>query len=143
MLLKADPNQPAYNDLALAIESIPDDGAALDGLIRAAAGLNKIYDVQSRLSKLAAAPEHKAAQLALSRVLASQGNIEAAVKLPIDQLQANPADVQALEQLASILSDIGDAARREPAVQRLVKQAPKTTGAPNYAASLFFLQGGV
>jgi len=96
MLLQADANQPAYNDLAQVVESNPNDVAALDGLVRAAAGLNKIYDVQSRLSKLAAAPEHKAAQLALSRVLASQGNIEAAVRIPFDQLQANPADVQAL-----------------------------------------------
>jgi len=141
MLLKADANQPAYNDLARVVESSPNDVAALDGLVRAAAGLNKIYDVQSRLSKLAAAPEHKAAQLALSRVLASQGNIEAAVSLPLDQLQANPADVPALEQLASILSDIGDAARLEPVVQRLVKEAPKSTWSHYYAASLFFIQG--
>jgi Flp pilus assembly protein TadD len=141
MLLKADANQPAYDDLARVLESNPDDTAALDGLIRAAAGLNKIYDVQSRLSRLAAAPDHRAAQLALSRVLASQGNIEAAVKIPIDQLQSNPADVQALEQLASILSDIGDAARLEPVVQRLVKEAPKNTWSHYYAASLFFIQG--
>ena len=141
MLLKADANQPAYDDLARVLESNPDDTAALDGLIRAAASLNKIYDVQSRLSKLAAAPAHKAAQLALSRVLASQGNIEAAVRIPLDQLQANPADVQALEQLASILSDIGDAGRLEPVVQRLVKEAPKSTWSHYYAASLFFIQG--
>jgi spermidine synthase len=141
MLLKADAGQPAYDDLARVLESIPDDIAALDGLIRAAAGLNKIYDVQSRLSKLAAAPAHKAAQLALSRVLASQGNIEAAARIPIEQLQLNPSDVQALEQLASILSDIGDAARLEPVVQRLVNEAPKSTWSHYYAASLFFSQG--
>ena len=141
MLLKADANQPAYDDLARVLESNPDDTAALDGLIRAAAGLNRIYDVQSRLSKLAAAPAHRAAQLALSRVLASQGNIEAAVKIPIEQLQTNPADVQALEQLASILSDIGDATRLEPVVQQLVKEAPRNTWSHYYAASLFFIQG--
>ena len=56
-------------------------------------------------------------------------------------LQANPADVPALEQLASILSDIGDAGRLEPVVQRLVKEAPKNTWAHYYAASLFFIQG--
>ena len=141
MLLKADANRPAYEDLARVLESDPNDAAALDGLIRAAAGLNKIYDVQSRLSKLAAVPEHKAAQLALSRVLASQGSIEAAVRIPVDQLQANPADVQSLEQLASILSDIGDAARLEPVVQRLLREAPKSTWSHYYAASLFFIQG--
>src|SRR4030095_3653668 len=57
------------------------------------------------------------------------------------QLQANPADVQALEQLASILSDIGDAPRREPVVKRLGKEAPKSTWSHYYAASLFFIQG--
>ncbi len=141
MLLEAEAFQPAYDDLARAIESRPHDTAALEKLIRASAALNKIYDVESRLKKLAADPAHKAAQLALSRVLASQGNIEAAVRLPLDQLQANPADVPALEQLASILSDIGDASRLEPVVQRLVKEAPKNTWAHYYASSLFFIQG--
>jgi spermidine synthase len=141
MLLKAEAFQPAYDDLGRALESRPDDTAALEGLIRAAAALNKIYDVESRLKKLAADPAQKAAQLALSRVLASQGNMEAAVRLPFDQLQANPADVPALEQLASIFSDIGDAGRLEPVVQRLVKEAPKYTWSHYYAASLFFIQG--
>ena len=49
MLLKADASQPAYDDLSRVVESNPDDTAALDGLVRAAASLNKIYDVQSRL----------------------------------------------------------------------------------------------
>ena len=47
----------------------------------------------------------------------------------------------ALEQLASILSDVGDAARLEPVVQRLVKEAPKSTWSHYYASSLFFHQG--
>ena len=75
------------------------------------------------------------------RMLCSQGNIDAAVRIPLDQLQANPADVPALEQLASILSDIGDAGRLEPVVQRLIKEAPKNTWSHYYAASLFFIQG--
>ncbi|HUQ86546.1 MAG TPA: fused MFS/spermidine synthase [Vicinamibacterales bacterium] len=141
MLLKAEAFQPAYEDLARTVESHPDDTAALDGLIRAAASINKIYDLESRLRKLAADPTHKAAQLALSRVLASQGNIDQAVRIPVDQLQADPGDVPALEQLASILSDIGDAGRLEPVVQRLIKEAPKNTWSHYYAASLFFIQG--
>ena len=46
----------------------------------------------------------------------------------------------ALEQLASILST-RDADRLEPVVQRLVKEAPKSTWAHYYASSLFFQQG--
>jgi tetratricopeptide (TPR) repeat protein len=140
MLFKADAHQPAYDDLASAIESNPNDAAALDGLLRSAATLNKMYDVQSRLKRLAANPANKGTQLALSRVLASQGNIEAALRLPLDQLQANPADVPALEQLASVLSDIGDASRLAPVVQRLVNDAPKNTWSHYYASSLFFIQ---
>jgi len=61
----------------------------------------------------------------------------------IDLLDArdHEADVPALEQLASVLSDIGDARRLEPVVQRLVKEAPKNTWSHYYAASLFFIQG--
>ena len=52
-----------------------------------------------------------------------------------------PGDVPALEQLASILSDIGDAERLEPVVQRLAQEAPKSTWSHYYAAtSLFFQQ---
>ena len=141
MLFRSDAHQPAYDDLARALQSIPNDTAALDGLVRASASLNKIYDVQTKLTEFSVDPSHKAAQLALSRVLASQGNIEAAVRIPVDQLQANPADVPALEQLASILSDAGDARRLEPVVQRLIKEAPKNSWAHYYAASLFFIQG--
>ena len=118
----------------------PNDPAALDGLVRAAASLNKIYTAQTFLQTLAAAPENRAAQLALSRVLASQGNIEGAIRIPFEQLKTTPADVPALEQLASVLSDIGDAGRLEPVVQRLVKEAPRNPWAHYYAGSLFFLQ---
>jgi spermidine synthase len=140
MLFKADAFQPAYDDLARALTSEPNDAAALDGLVRSAASLSKMYSAQTFLQSLAADPTHKAAQLALSRVLASQGNIEASVRLPLEQLKVNPSDVAALEQLASIFSDIADAPRLEPVVQSLLQQAPKSTWAHYYAASLFFIQ---
>jgi spermidine synthase len=141
MLVKADAYQPAYEDLARALESDPNDPETLEGLLRSAASSSKMYDVQSRLTKLAANPANKGAQLALSRALASQGSVEAAIRLPLDQLQVSPGDVPALEQLASVLSDIGDAGRLDPVVQRLVKEAPKNTWSHYYAASLFFIQG--
>ena len=140
MLFKADAYQPAYDDLSRALTASPNDAAALEGLVRSAASLNKIYSAQTFLQTLAADPSHKAAQLALSRVLASQGNVEAAVRIPLEHLKTNPSDVPALEQLASVLSDVGDATRLEPVVQRLVQEAPKNTWSHYYAASLFFIQ---
>jgi spermidine synthase len=141
MLLQADAHRAAYDDLARALEMNPNDAATLDGLFRASASTNKIYDLQSRLTALSANPDNKAAQLALSRVLASQGNTEAAIKIPTEQLQANPGDVRALDQLASILVDAGDANRLEPVAQRFLQTDSKNTWAHYYAASLFFLRG--
>jgi spermidine synthase len=140
MFLKADANRPAYDDFARALQGNPDDPVALDGLVRAAANLNQIGDAQAVLSRIAVDPARIPAQLALSRVLASQGNVDEAVRIPFTLLQADAANVPALEQLASVLSDIGDTTRLEPVVMRLVKEAPQNAWAHYYAASLFFLQ---
>jgi spermidine synthase len=141
MMLKADAMQPAYDDLVRSLETSPNDTAALDGLLRAAVSLNKVIETERLLVRLSAPPAHTGAKLALSRLLASQGNMEAATRIPVELLRANPADVPALEQLASILSDVGDAARLEPVVQRLVQEAPTSTWSHYYASSLFFQQG--
>jgi len=140
MYLKADANRPAVNDLMKALDASPDDAAALDALVRAAANMNQIGDAQTFITRLAADPAHIPAKLALSRVLASQGNIDGAIMIPFSLLQANPSNIPALEQLASVLSDIGDTARLEPVVARLLKEAPKNAWSHYFAASLFFLQ---
>ncbi len=140
MFLKAEAHRPAYDDLARSLTANPDDAAALDALIRAAASDNRIGDAQSFVANLASDPAHTPARLALSRVLASQGNVNEAIRIPFSVLQANPSHVPALEQLASVLSDVGDTARLEPVAIRLVKEAPTNAWAHYYAASLFFLQ---
>jgi spermidine synthase len=140
MMLKADGFRPAYDNLSHALDLNPNDPAALDGLLRAAASLNTMIAAETRLKELAADPSHSAARLALSRIMASQGNFDAAARIPMEMLQASPDDVPALEQLAAILSDIGDAERLDPVVQRLIKASPKNTWAHYYAASFFFLQ---
>ena len=140
MFAKAEANRPAYADLVRAIEANPDDPVALDAMVRAAANLNRIPDAQAVLTRMAADPARIPAKLALSRVLASQGNVDEAVRIPFTVLQATPSNVPALEQLASVLSDIGDISRLEPVVARLVQEAPKSAWAHYYAGSLFFLQ---
>jgi spermidine synthase len=140
MYLKADANRPAYDDLLKAVAMSPDDPASLDGLVRAAANTNRMGDAQSYISRLAADPARIPARLALSRVLASQGNIDEAVRIPFTILQANASNIPALEQLASVLSDVGDTTRLEPVVARLLQESPKSTWSHYYAASMFFLQ---
>jgi spermidine synthase len=140
MFLRADAHRPAYEDLARALHSNPNDAAALDGMVRAAVAVERVGDARALLTKLASDPANTGARLALSRLLASRGEIEEAVKIPLGILQAEPGNVAALEQLASILSDIGDAERLEPVVARLVREAPENSWAHYYAASLFFIK---
>jgi Flp pilus assembly protein TadD len=141
MLFQADAHTPAYDDLARAVESNPHDTRALDGLVRTAASSNRVYDLQSRLTRLAVDPANRSAKLTLSRVQASQGNMDAAIRLANEVLVAAPADPAALEQLASILLDMGDAQRLEPVAQQFLKEAPNNGWSHYYAASLFFLRG--
>ncbi len=140
MFLKSDAYRPAYDDFVEALSLEPTDPASLDGLIRAAAAVTRIDEARALLTRLASSPANGEAKLALSKVLASQGAIDEAVRIPLSVLQSAPGNVRALEQLASILSDVGDAERLEPVVARLVADAPKNTWAHYYAGSLFFMQ---
>lgn len=140
MYLDADANRPAYDDLLKALEMNPDDAAALDGFLRAAANMNRIGDAQAYVARVAADPARIAARLTLSKLLASQGRIDEAVRIPFALLQENPSNVPALEQFASVLSDVGDTTRLEPVVARLLQVAPNNAWSHYYAASLFYLQ---
>ena len=140
MFLRSDAHRPAYEDFTKALELDPSDPASLDGLIRSAAALTRIDEARAVLTRLASAPTNTPAKLALSKVLASQGAVEEAARIPFGVLQSDPGNVPALEQLASVLSDVGDAARLEPVVARLVAEAPRSTWAHYYAGSLFFMQ---
>ena len=140
MFLRSDAHRPAYEDFAKALESAPSDPVSLDGLIRSAAALTRIDEARAVLTRLASAPANTPAKLALSKVLASQGAVEEAARIPFSVLQSDPGNVPALEQLASVLSDVGDATRLEPVVARLVAEAPRNTWSHYYAGSLFFMQ---
>lgn len=140
MFLQSDAHRPAYEDFTRALAVEPNDPVALDGLTRSAAALSRIDEVRAALTKLASVPANSSAKLALSKVLASQGAVDEAVRIAFSLLQTDPGNVPALEQLASVLSDVGDAARLEPVVAKLVAEAPKNTWAHYYAGSLFFMQ---
>ena len=140
MFLRSDAHRPAYEDFTKALELAPSDPVSLDGLIRSAGPLTRVDEARAVLTRLASAPANTPAKLALSKVLASQGAVEEAARIPFSVLQSDPGNVPALEQLASVLSDVGDATRLEPVVARLVAEAPKNTWSHYYAGSLFFMQ---
>jgi spermidine synthase len=140
MLLQADAFRPAYEDFARAVEMDPTDTKALEGLVRAAAPLHRTADARTLLVRLAAEPSRISTKLALSRLLASEGAYDQAVAIPFGIVQADPNNVAALEQLASILSDLGDIERMRPVVARLRSVAPNSEAAHYYSAALLFME---
>ena len=140
MLLQADAFRPAYDQFVKAIEMDPTDARTLDGLIRAAAPLGRTAEARALLSRLATEPGRTTTQLALSRLLAAEGRYDEAVAIPFGIVQNDPDNVPALEQLASILSDLGDVERLRPVVARLRSVAPATEAAHYYSAALLFME---
>jgi spermidine synthase len=140
MLLRADATRPAYADFVRAIEGNPNDDRALEGLIEASAQLRRSADTGGLLTRLASDPTHLPAKLTLSRFLASQGQYDEAVRVMLGVLQGDSGNVAALEQLASVLSDLGDAERMRPVVARLRAEGPARENAHYYTAALLFME---
>ncbi|HXG89275.1 MAG TPA: fused MFS/spermidine synthase [Vicinamibacterales bacterium] len=140
MLSRADAVRPAYDDFVRALERDPHDAQALEGLIRTAGPQQRGSEARLFLTRLAADPAHQEAKLALSRLLASAGVIDDAVRIPLAMLQTNAGNVAALEQLASVLSDVGDTERMKPVVARLRLEAPSSEAAHYYSAALLFME---
>jgi spermidine synthase len=143
MLLQADAFRPAYDDLARAVEADPTDPRSLDGLIRAAAPLRRAAEARALLSRLANDPGRIATKLALSRLLAAEGSYDQAAAIPFSIVQHDVNNVAALEQLASVLSDVNDTERMRPVVARLRAAAPASEAAHYYSAALLFMESRV
>ena len=143
MLLKSEVYETAWQDFARALERDPTDVQAYDGLIRASAPASTpgIRETLTLLRRLAAEPGGKSAAVALSRVLASTGAVDEATTLITDLVQKHPEDVHVLDQLASLLSDMGNAEGLAPVVATLQRAAPTDSRTHYYSASLYFLQG--
>jgi spermidine synthase len=140
MLLQADAFRPAYHAFVRSLEMNPTDARTLDGLLRASAPLRRNADTRALLSRLAADPTRVTTKLALSRLLASEGAFDQAVSIAFSIAQGEPNNVAAFEQLASILSDLGDVERMRPVVARLRSIAPNSEAAHYYSAALLFME---
>ena len=114
---------------------------ALEGLVRGGAAANRGSETATLLRELSAPTDRLEAQIALSRFLASTGAVQEAAGLALAAAERHPSDVAALEQLASILSDVGDRERLLPVVARLRTVAPTADATRYYSASLLFLDG--
>jgi Flp pilus assembly protein TadD len=125
---------------ALALDSRAAD--ALRGSTDAAAGAHASAEEAEWLKRLAAAePDNVPVRVELSHVLAALGSTEEAVAVAIEATRIDPASAEALEQLASIFADVGDAARLAPIVGRLAERFPAREEGRYYLATSLFLHG--
>jgi spermidine synthase len=140
MLYRADSYAPAMELFARALRQAPADRRAMDGLVRASVPIGRTAEARSLLARLASDPVNDEAKLALSQLLASEGAYEESARIPLGMVQSQPSNLQAVEQLASIFSDTGDAERLAPAVARLRAQAIDRASTRYYSATLAYLQ---
>lgn len=141
MHFQAEAYRVAFEDFARAVRMDPTDAQALEGCSRAAVGARRLEEAIRLYRGLAAAPQSRPVRLELSRLLASSGRFDEAIRAAQEAVSLDPAGAGALEQLAAVLADVGDADRLDPVVEALMKAEPDRPGALYYAGTLAFLRG--
>jgi Flp pilus assembly protein TadD len=142
MLLAANDYGNAYDNYAKAVSLDATDAAALDGVVRAAVAARREDRALELLRSSADAhPRTATIWIAMSKLLAAGGASDKAIAAAGQACSIKPIAAAALEQLASIFADIGDAARLEPIVAQLQQAAPDRPGSRYYSAAAKFLRG--
>ena len=140
MMMKADAYEMAYQDYAKALELDPDDSGAPDGLVRAAVAIHREGDAITRLEAAARQRPHGVrVWIALSKMQAAAGTLDRAVAAAREAVSVESPDPAALEQLASLYSDAGDAPNLDAVAQTLRHAFPNSRGAHYYTAASQFL----
>jgi spermidine synthase len=143
MLRRAGAFGAAYDAARVAVERAPDDRGALQLLVETAVATGRQTDAMSFLDGLCRAhPTLAGPELSLSRLQVATGAVDAAVMSAGHAARNHPDDGAALEQLASIFADVGDAERLAPVVMAL-SHFPDRAGSHYYAAAGNFLRGNL
>lgn len=143
MLLEgAEAYQPAFAALVRAVDMGRADDETLDALVRAAAGARRQDEASDVLRRRASADAQAAdVRVALSRLRASAGAFDEAIRWAEEARAIAPASPVPLEQLASIYMDVQDVDRLASIVAILTRDAPDRPDTRYYEAALHFLRG--
>jgi len=140
MMLKANAYETAYRDYVAALMLDAMDPAAPDGVVRAAVAAHRESDAVTRLeSAVHSHPRAFRAWIALSKLHAATGSFDRAVAAAKDACKIEPIESTALEQLASLYSDVGDPAGLDGVAEALRHFFPNSRGAHYYTAASQFL----
>lgn len=140
LMLKADAYEMAYQEYAKALDLDATDPEAPDGIVRAAIPIHREAEAITRLES--AARQHPRAVrvwIALSKLQAANGAPDRAVAAAKEAVGVEPPAPAALEQLASLYSDAGDAAGLDAIADALRHVFPNSRGAHYYTAAAQFL----
>jgi tetratricopeptide (TPR) repeat protein len=142
MMLKIESFATAYQDYLRALTLDPTDAATLEGLARPAIATHQEMEAIGRLKSLMVAhPRTPSIWVAASKLLAATGSSDEAMMLAREASNFAGSNSAALEQLASILADLGDVSELDAIVDRLEGLQPRPIAASYYAAAARFLHG--
>ena len=138
--LRAEAFGVAHDSFRRAVSIDSRSPRALRGSTDAAAGLRRTTDHVEWLKALAAAePGNAFVRVELSYALAALGDAHGAIAAVLDAKRIIPHRPEPLEQLASILADVGDGARLRSAADELVNRFPERHEGRYYQAAALFL----
>jgi spermidine synthase len=142
MMLAADAYDVAYSDFAKAVGLDSTDVGAMAELVRAAVASRRDGEAVRLLKSLIDAdPKDTRPRVALSKLQAATGAVEEAIRTAGEASRIESSDPAALDQLASLYADFGDAARLEPTVDLLQRRFGGRPQTLYFAAASSFLQG--
>ena len=140
MLFKANAYGAAYQDYVAALALDAMDAETPEGVVRSAIAAHREPEATTALeSAVRAHPNALRVRIALSKLLAATGSVDAAIRVATDTCRIEPIDLSALEQLASLYSDLGDAQGLDSAAEALRHFFPHSRGAHYYTAASHFL----
>lgn len=139
--LKAEAFGMAHDSFRRAHALEPGSVEALRGGATAAAPTGGLAgEIDWLRERAAQAPRNAAVRVALSYALAMAGDMNGAMAAAADANQIDPASPYPLEQLASVLADVGDSARLQPVAEALMTRFPNREDSRYYTATSLFLR---
>ena len=142
MLMTASSYDAAYRDYQKAIQLDRADTDAWFGFTRAAVASRHDQDAISWLqAKTTADPTEVRARIALSRFQAATGRVQEALETALEATAITPIDFAAVEQLASLYADLGDADHLEAVVAMADRLFPGKMATRYFDAATNFMRG--
>ena len=142
MMLKVGDYPSAYRDYMKALALDPTDAGALEGVgPMAVATRHEAEALELLKSSISKYPQSSAIRVEVSKLLATTNAFDEAIAVATEAATSGRDEGPALEQLAAIFSDLGDARRLDGVLVRLQQFQPDAARTYYFAATSKFLHG--